>query len=70
LLLALLPPLGIFSLIYAEAASELFREARIFFWHHRPDDRRERLKLWREDLASELDNRRQEYEALENRPPG
>ena len=70
LLLALLPPLGIFSLIYGEAVSELFREVRIFFWHRRPDDRWERLKLWREDLASELDIRRQEYEALENRPPG
>jgi len=66
LLLALLPPLGIFTLIYGEAVSELFREVRIFFWHHRPDDRRERLKLWREDLASELDNRRREYEGRSN----
>jgi hypothetical protein len=57
-------------LIYEEAVSGLFREVRIFFWHRRPDDRWERLKLWREDLASELDIRRQEYEALENRPSG
>jgi 1-acyl-sn-glycerol-3-phosphate acyltransferase len=65
-LLALGPFLGIFALIYAEAASELVREVRIFLWHHRPDDRRERLKLWRQDLASELQTRRREYEALEN----
>jgi 1-acyl-sn-glycerol-3-phosphate acyltransferase len=69
LLLVLLPPLGIFSLLYAEAISELLREIRIFLWHHRPDDRRERLKLWRESLASELETRRREYEALENRLP-
>jgi hypothetical protein len=68
LLLALLPPLGIFSLIYAEAVSELIREVRLFFWHHRTDDRRERLKRWRESLASELELRRREYEALANRP--
>ena len=68
-LLALLPPLGIFSLIYSEAASDLFREIRIFFWHHRPDQRRERLKLWREELVSELESRRRAYETLENRPP-
>ena len=70
LLLAILPSLGIFSLFYAEAVSELFREVRIFLWHHRPDDRRERLKLWREELASELETRRREYEALENRVAG
>jgi 1-acyl-sn-glycerol-3-phosphate acyltransferase len=69
LVLALLPPLGIFSLLYGEAVSEVFREVRIFFWHNRPDDRRERLKLWREDLASELETRRREYETLENRLP-
>src|SRR3972149_3475770 len=63
LLLALLPPLGIFSLLYAEAVSELVREVRIFFWHRRPGDHRRRLKLWREDLAAELETRRQEYEA-------
>jgi 1-acyl-sn-glycerol-3-phosphate acyltransferase len=67
-LLALLPPLGVFSLFYAEAASELLREIRIFLWHFRPDDRRKRLLLWRENLASELEARRAEYEALENRP--
>ena len=69
LLLGLIPPLGIFSLIYAEAVSEPLREVRIFFWHLRPDDRRERLKLWRKDLASELEARRREYESLENRLP-
>lgn len=68
LLLALLPPLGVFSLFYAESASELLREVRIFFWHFRPDDRRERLLLWRKDLVSELEARRRAYEALENRP--
>jgi len=70
LLLALMPPLGIFSLIYAEAVSDLLREVRLFFWHHRPDDRRQRLKRWREELAAELEARRQEYEALENRLSG
>lgn len=69
LLLALMPSLGLFSLFYAEAVSELFREVRTFFWHLRPDDRRERLKLWREELASELETRRLQYEALENRLP-
>ena len=68
-LLTLLPLLGVFSLIYSEAASDLFREIRIFFWHHRPDQRRERLKLWREELVSELETRRLQYEALENRLP-
>ena len=68
LLLAVLPPLGVFSLFYAEAVSELIREVRLFFWHHRPDDRRERLKRWRESLASELETRRREFEALVNRP--
>ncbi len=67
-LLALLPPLGIFSLLYAEAGSELLRELRIFFWHLRPDVRRDRLLLWRERLALELEARRREYEVA-NRPP-
>jgi hypothetical protein len=70
LLLAAMPPLGIFSLVYLEAASELLREVRIFLWHFRPDDRRERLLLWRKQLASELEAKRREYEALENRLSG
>ncbi len=67
-LLAILPLLGVFSLIYSEAVSELLREVRIFFWHQRRDQRRDRLKLWREELAAELESRRREYEAVENRP--
>jgi hypothetical protein len=68
-LLAVLPLLGVFSLIYAEAASDLVREVRIFLWHQRPDQRRERLELWREELVAELESRRREYEAaaVENR---
>ncbi len=65
--LVLLPPLGLFALIYSEAISQLFREVRIFLWHNRPDARRERLKRWRERLALELELRRREYEALEKR---
>jgi 1-acyl-sn-glycerol-3-phosphate acyltransferase len=68
-LLAIMPLLGLFSLVYLEAASELLREIRIFFWNVRPDDRRERLLLWRKRLASELEAKRREYEALENRLP-
>lgn len=69
LLLGLMPPLGIFSLIYAEAVSGPVREVQIIFWHLRPDERRERLKLWRKELVSQLEARRREYESLENRRP-
>ncbi len=65
--LVILPPLGLFALIYSEAVSQLVREVRIFLWHKRPDARRERLKRWREKLARELELRRREYEALEKR---
>ncbi len=68
LLLILLPLLGVFSLIYFEAASDLFREVRIFFWHQGSDQRRERLELWRSELVSELESRRRELETLEIRP--
>lgn len=64
--LALLPPLGIFSLFYAERGSELLREVRIFFWHARPDERRKRLLFWRKALVSELEAKRREYQALAN----
>ncbi len=62
-LLALLPPLGLFALYYAEMTAELLREARIFFAQGR-------LKPWRDELAGELEALRQEHEALENRPSG
>jgi 1-acyl-sn-glycerol-3-phosphate acyltransferase len=62
--LALLPPLGLVALLYSEQVGELFREVRIFLWHQRPDERRQRLKRWREELAAELETRRREYEAL------
>jgi 1-acyl-sn-glycerol-3-phosphate acyltransferase len=70
LLLAVMPPLGVFSLVYSEAVSELLREVRVFLWHRQPDDRRERLELWRKELASELEARRRDHERLENLPSG
>jgi hypothetical protein len=65
-----MPPLGVFSLVYSEAVSELLREVRVFLWHRQPDDRRERLELWRKELASELEARRRDHERLENLPSG
>jgi 1-acyl-sn-glycerol-3-phosphate acyltransferase len=59
-LLALMPPLGIFALVYLESVAELQREIRIFLWGGR-------LTPFRDALASELEARRREYEALENR---
>ncbi len=66
--LLLLPPLGLFALFYLEEVSELLREARIFLWHYRPDDRRERLKRWRHELTREIEALRREYETVEKRP--
>jgi 1-acyl-sn-glycerol-3-phosphate acyltransferase len=59
LLLPLMPPLGLFALVYAEAVGELLGEIRIFL-------RRNRLKPFRDALAAELETRRREFEALEN----
>jgi hypothetical protein len=70
LTLALLPPLGLFALLYAEQVAELFREIRIFLWHHGAGVRRQRLKEWREELVRELEARRREYETLAKAPSG
>ncbi|MGH9324044.1 MAG: hypothetical protein ACRD21_02585 [Vicinamibacteria bacterium] len=57
-----MPLLGLFSLVYAEAASELLQETRISFSRRRPDERLSRLNRWRQELIDELHALRREYQ--------
>jgi glycerol-3-phosphate O-acyltransferase/dihydroxyacetone phosphate acyltransferase len=60
--------LGLFALLYLEGSTGWLEEARIFALHLGRKETLSRLREWGGRLVTELEARRLEYEALENRP--